>query len=140
MFGKESSLFSVYISFFFVLWNRFLLFTLSLTLPLHFNHFLLFYLRLHSLFRWPFRGVKFLLISAEFRRTLDVALLTIIDRQGLDSIGQRDNFLNFDNLFDAVDMGNLASFIRPFPGFLFVGSVVAVGKVQDRNGDAIFAN
>lgn len=69
-----------------------------------------------------------------------MALLTIIDRQGLDSISQGDNFLNFDNLLNAVDMGDLASFIRSFPGFFFIGIVIAIGKIQDRNRDTIFAD
>lgn len=80
MLGKESSLLSINISFFFVLSNRLLLFTLRLILPLHFNHFLMFNLRLHFLSRRPFRGVEFLLVSAELRRTLNVAFLTIVDR------------------------------------------------------------
>lgn len=80
MLGKESSLLSINISFFFVLTNGLLLFTLSLILLLHFSHFLMFNLRLHFLSRRPFRGVEFLLVSTELRRPLDVALLTIVDR------------------------------------------------------------
>lgn len=86
MLSKEPSLFSINISFFFVLRNRFLLPTLSLSLLLHFNNFLIFSLSFGFFFRWLFRRIKLMLISAEFRRALYVTFLTIIDRQGLDSI------------------------------------------------------
>jgi hypothetical protein len=125
------------------------LFTLSLNFLLHFldfhgfHCFLFFFFRLDLLARLSFRRIKFMLISAEFGRTLNVAFLTIIDRQGVNSVSQRENFLNFNNFLDSIDsidIGDFISFIKLFLALLFVSCVISIWKLQDRNGNAVLSD